>query len=248
MPNWIRNIVTVEAPNAERLKEFRNLVESEENVFEFNRIIPMPETMNIVTDSLSSEPIAIYLEHLKHYDPDGYDNLPENIRRKYRMTDDIRQVYARALRETKSNGLVLDCRTHPLSAQDYVDYGRTYLTNLMKYGAVSWYDWSVNNWGTKWDSCEAWIATEADNHMEYVFDTAWAPPRGIYEELNRRFPDFKFTVQYADEDALSCHCGTMTFEGDHQSEDCPVSEHESLIVSCEVWGWDYEESKEMYGL
>lgn len=41
----------------------------------------------------------------------------------------------------------------------------------------NWYDWCVNNWGTKWDVNETFVGddTEEDS-IQFSFDTAWAPP------------------------------------------------------------------------
>lgn len=61
-----------------------------------------------------------------------------------------------------------------------------------------WYDWRCNNWGTKWDVNEYWNSCFPINYMgankmnidrsynyelEIGFDSAWAPPLGIYESL-----------------------------------------------------------------
>ncbi len=56
-----------------------------------------------------------------------------------------------------------------------------------------WYDWCINNWGTKWD-IGADIGTEKEeryglkatvvgNQASCSFDSAWAPPIGLYEKL-----------------------------------------------------------------
>ena len=56
--------------------------------------------------------------------------------------------------------------------------------NLEKYGYGNWYDFCVNEWGTKWDvqfdSCEV-----SDDGLELTgsFDSAWAPPVGVYNAL-----------------------------------------------------------------
>jgi hypothetical protein len=44
------------------------------------------------------------------------------------------------------------------------------------------YDWSIENWGTKWDASihEYWIE---DEHLYVSFDTAWGPPTAFYEKL-----------------------------------------------------------------
>ena len=45
------------------------------------------------------------------------------------------------------------------------------------------YDWSVSNWGTKWDvNPHAW-ERENDNTIRMHFDSAWAPPVTLYEYL-----------------------------------------------------------------
>jgi hypothetical protein len=58
-------------------------------------------------------------------------------------------------------------------------------SNLAKYGVANWYDFCVNNWGTKWDidPYDPEDVVIVDNCIEFGFDSAWAPPTGIYAEL-----------------------------------------------------------------
>jgi hypothetical protein len=51
-----------------------------------------------------------------------------------------------------------------------------------------WWDFCVNNWGTKWDigaNPEQYglKATRVGNQISCSFDSAWAPPLGLYEKL-----------------------------------------------------------------
>ena len=50
-----------------------------------------------------------------------------------------------------------------------------------------WYDFCVSNWGTKWDFGGAGNrgldATRVGNQVSCTFDSAWAPPVGLYEKL-----------------------------------------------------------------
>ena len=44
-----------------------------------------------------------------------------------------------------------------------------------------WYNWSINNWGTKWDVRPDF---ERDKNTMYLsFDSAWGPPISLYEYL-----------------------------------------------------------------
>ena len=51
------------------------------------------------------------------------------------------------------------------------------------------YNWSVNNWGTKWDCggsdeyCEYTDEAQDRAKLELSFDSAWSPPIGVYETL-----------------------------------------------------------------
>lgn len=57
--------------------------------------------------------------------------------------------------------------------------------NFAKYGYKNWYDYCVNEWGTKWDLCsEGCPATLGeDGRLTMSFDSAWSPPIGAYEKL-----------------------------------------------------------------
>ena len=50
-----------------------------------------------------------------------------------------------------------------------------------------WYNFCVNNWGTKWDfggaDNDGLGATRVGNQVSCTFDSAWAPPVGLYEKL-----------------------------------------------------------------
>jgi hypothetical protein len=58
-------------------------------------------------------------------------------------------------------------------------------SNLAKHGYKDWYDWCVNEWGTKWDvGCEGYaVNPEADGRMCIGFDSAWSPPIQAMEKL-----------------------------------------------------------------
>jgi len=58
-------------------------------------------------------------------------------------------------------------------------------------GYADWYDFCVNEWGTKWDVGDGQgIQTWDDHELIVYFDSAWAPPVAAYEKLL----DLGFTV------------------------------------------------------
>lgn len=61
----------------------------------------------------------------------------------------------------------------------------------------NWYDWSIENWGTKWNAY-SYMLNEDDNTL--FFNTAWSGVPDLMEKLSSIFPDIKFEYAFADED------------------------------------------------
>ncbi len=61
----------------------------------------------------------------------------------------------------------------------------------LEFGAENWYDWRVNNWGTKWEVSEFFgvdkqaDALIGDSTISFAFSSAWSPPIGAYEKFLR---------------------------------------------------------------
>jgi hypothetical protein len=62
------------------------------------------------------------------------------------------------------------------------------------------YDWCIENWGTKWG------AAQQDNDLStypdeatLTFQTAWGPPRGIYDAIIKRYPSLSISWFYKEE-------------------------------------------------
>jgi hypothetical protein len=86
--------------------------------------------------------------------------------------------------------------------------------NIEKYGYGNWYDYCVNEWGTKWDvggDGQEVDITEDGTMLSTYFDSAWAPPTNAYEKLQ----DMGFGIE-----AMYYEPG-MGFAGkwDHGSDD-----------------------------
>lgn len=55
------------------------------------------------------------------------------------------------------------------------------------YGHDDWYNWRVSNWGTKWTGDVANTEHFHDNLLIVTYDTAWAPPTGIFTTLRANY-------------------------------------------------------------
>ena len=72
----------------------------------------------------------------------------------------------------------------------------------LEFGAENWYDWRVNNWGTKWEVCEFYgidkqpDALIGDSTISFAFSSAWSPPIGAYEKFLENNPDCFIRAYY----------------------------------------------------
>jgi hypothetical protein len=69
-----------------------------------------------------------------------------------------------------------------------------------KKGIPNWYDWQTSNWGTKWDTADGdWQYEEAGDGEAILsgsFQTAWAPPIGVYEHCDEAHNDLYIEAMY----------------------------------------------------
>lgn len=64
-------------------------------------------------------------------------------------------------------------------------------------GYTNWYEWRVNNWGTKWEVGEVdYYDSDDDGYVQWEFCTAWGPPEGVCEKLRELFPDVSISWFY----------------------------------------------------
>ena len=56
--------------------------------------------------------------------------------------------------------------------------------NIKKYGYANWYDFCVNEWGTKWEiGADGNPAQDIPGGLMLGFESAWSPPIAAYEKL-----------------------------------------------------------------
>jgi hypothetical protein len=67
----------------------------------------------------------------------------------------------------------------------------------------NWYNWNINNWGTKWSAAEVWNDRidddgKVDGHTSYNFDTAWSPAEPVVAALAEKFPTLRIAHRYCE--------------------------------------------------
>lgn len=80
------------------------------------------------------------------------------------------------------------------------------LVNQAVFKDDSWYDWRLQNWGTKWELYDICLDDDTDSgDVSFSFSTAWSPPlEGVYA-ISKKFPNALFVLSY--EESGSDFCG-----------------------------------------
>jgi hypothetical protein len=105
--------------------------------------------------------------------------------------------------------------------------------NIEVHGYGNWYDYCVNEWGTKWDvggdGMEA--SEDSPNATSMSFDSAWAPPVAAME----KFQDLGFKVKLVYWESGMCFCGLFDENGDDYIEYTDMSADElAEVINPEV--------------
>lgn len=221
MPNWVQNNIKFSGDTAE-IKKMLEVIKNDEISFssiDFNKIIPMPEALNIECGSRTDKGI----EMVKNY----LESMPEKLKGK----------------EGTYEEFIADLRNHSTDISDEKekkiwDVGVTAESNLYQYEAPTWYEWCCKNWGTKWNACGYDENTDYSDSDFIWFQTAWSAPVPVIQKLSEMYPNIELTLEFADED-LGQNCGEMKFkDGDIFEEYIPQTGKEAIEFAARVWEYD----------
>ncbi len=177
MPNWVENKITIEA-DATVLDEIQNKVRTtftDEDGNQLERhliatnLIPMPDEIRMLDGTETN------IRRFK--DLDGNSVKIDQMRAVtfYSMNDE----------ELLGEGYTMETLT-----------GKELEELDEKYGAHDWYNWNVNNYGTKWGDCETRMINRDKESLEYTFDTAWAPAYPMIEKIAREYDVKKIIYRF----------------------------------------------------
>ena len=134
---------------------------------------------------------------------------------------------------------------------DQIELERRTAENIEKHGYANWYDYCVNEWGTKWDvGGDDMLTEDGPNALRMNFNSAWAPPIAAME----KFMDLGFKVKLVYWEPGMCFCGLFDENGDDfydysnmtaaefaEEINPEIDECMSVIENLEMWE---EENKE----
>ena len=109
-----------------------------------------------------------------------------------------------------------------------------YAHNKEKFGYAHWYDWCINNWGTKWDARVEQFDDDNPKSVYVYYETAWSPPTAFLEWFCKQYPDTVFDVEYDEEG--------MFFEG--RSSHDPVNGFQDETWEPEDQREEFEEDED----
>ena len=250
MPNWVKNKVRFTAKKKDLLDMLEKISFNDAplGTLDFNKVIPMPPSLNIESGSMTDMSIVYYASERLTKPVADIRDIPAvkyNVANSF-SNDWVAEVYRRCKEwEERGESDKMD--------KMYAD-GKVYMDNYDKYGCTTWYDWCIHNWGTKWNSsCEdggetpQWDDLPDDAECEYnmTFPTAWSTPFPVMEKLAELFPAVSFEVMYADED-LGCNCGVYSAQDGEIVENYEKTDSEAFEFACKVWGYDPDEIRAEY--
>ena len=124
--------------------------------------------------------------------------------------------------------------------------------NIATHGYGNWYDYCVNEWGTKWDigGGDGYTAEQDANTVVFNFDSAWSPPLAAYTKLMEQGfeilayyfePGMAFAGRWDDGCDDYYEYGGMTSE--QIADELPDDLDETFDISGQVAEWEAEDEE-----
>lgn len=221
MPNWVQINLHFKGEDS-KIKEMLEKFKDDEAGFgsiDFNKIAPMPKSLNIECGSKTDDGIEMVKEYLK--------NVPKEFQEKEGSYDDF-------FGDLKKHG---DEILNP-DKKEIWELGVKAASNIVKYDAPTWYEWCIKNWGAKWNACGYDGSPPEFENNCISFQTAWDAPLPIVKKMSEMYPDLEFTMEYADED-IGHNCGRYTFKGGNLTNLFkPKEGREAYEFTAKIWDYD----------
>ena len=220
MPNYVTNVLTLHGDPAQIRAMLKDIQYDDLGIgsVDFNKIIPMPESLDIEAGSQTSTGLKAYQDFVEAYTlggaihQDDLENIPHESEDAFlRQRSDIRPKAWKL--------------------------GKAAWNNIRLYGVPTWYEWCNQHWGTKWNAYgygEAKVNYHDGDVLNFL--TAWSAPHPVMEKLAERFPDVEIKHEWADE-YIGENCGRYRYQNGVRVEEwLPETEREAIDFGCELMG------------
>ena len=219
MPNHVLNIVTLygDEKRIEQLRKEQMQEEGGAGSLDFQKIIPMPESLNIESGSRTKTAIKLYqAANRSGIEEESYAECGERLK-------EVLQKYDKKLAE----------RIGDFDLEGTLQFGKTAVNNLIRYGAATWYEWCIEHWGTKWNA----YSNEQEDEDTIIFETAWSNPEPVMLKLSEMYPETTIEHWWADED-MGSNDGYRVYQGGQivDGDYCDSCSNEAYEVYIKCWG------------
>lgn len=200
MPNHVTNIISFSG-DPETIQQMLESIKNDEyglGTIDFNKIVPMPDSLDIEAGSRTDNGLKAYRDFIDVYTLMGT------------LEKDLLYI------PKESEDAFLKLRTDIKDGE--WELGRTAFQNKIQYGAPTWYEWRFGHWGTKWNAYDYEKGIDYSENDNLCFQTAWGAPHPVIAKLAEIFPDVEFTHEWADED-IGQNCGMFCYEDGVRTEE-----------------------------
>ena len=198
MPNHITNILSIIDLGGVRLSDVHAALLNEERQVDFSVIAPSPKCLdgfNPHFGVLSRAKMALGILEEPALSLDKINSRIANLA----LSDAIKNA------------------TSPIKGEDIEAVIRA-ISNHQDCGHIYWYDWNIDNWGTKWNAYGQPKGGFSTKATSFKFQTAWSHPEKMIKAISEKLPDVAFALEYADED-IGSNCGTYAIKNGQRSNE-----------------------------
>lgn len=197
MPNWCENRLEVFGKPTD-IKKFLDMgIEPEKKVWRMSKYLMMPEKLNNTISPTPDDKV----EWCNHWEVTHANKMIEDQPEKIKNLEN-KLGLAETEDEKHFINLLIEDAKKPITVPELIPCeNNSELKRMLlfaEFGADNWYDWCVNNWGTKWDAtCDNLDDVNPDEGYICInFDTAWSPPLKWLHNLIKLFPELNFKLIY----------------------------------------------------
>ena len=208
MPNWVTNRIILHNADQKEIDKVIGFLRSKDSEVDFNNIIPMPDELKKTTSGTRSDYAWAYYQARGLGDFAEIDKMlgyawvkREGIKTRDDLLDSLLDSHIECCKYDNPSERLFE------GYEDIYKYGE-WLYNLdKKYGYHEWYTWSCENWGTKWNACDA---RREGNIL--IFETPWDGVPRLMLMVSDKFPQVVMDYEFADED-FGYNTARYTFVG-----------------------------------